>query len=106
MSDFIDWNVPDEFVTKGATRPALVLRSNDDGTKDVLVFYHPEDRQPMLAEAQLRQGEDRFKAAGPAAPQGERTTPSGEGVPAGPPSPPQGRPVEPPPGGFGSQGAV
>ena len=61
--DVVDFKVPEEWVTHGATRPAIVLRRNgDDGTADLLVFHHPEDRQANVSEVQLRVPADRFTA--------------------------------------------
>lgn len=59
--DVVDFKVPEDWVTHGATRPAIVLRRNeDDGTADLLVFHHPEDRQASVTEVQLRVPVDRF----------------------------------------------
>lgn len=60
--EFVQVQVPDDWPTKGQTRPALVLRRNDDGSADLLVFHHPEDRQTGPNETQLRVPAERFKA--------------------------------------------
>lgn len=84
--DVVDFKVPEDWVTHGATRPAIVLRRNgDDGTADLLVFHHPEDRQANVSEVQLRVPADRFTAD--AAQNGPPTAPDG---PQPPPEPRHG----------------
>jgi hypothetical protein len=114
MPDWIDYTLGDDFVTKGQKRPALVLRHNDDGTDDVLVFFHPEDRQPDVSAQALRVKRESAPAPSPAPAAGEHTPDASaraandapgasEPRPAGAPEPPP-RGATPPalgnPGGF------
>lgn len=96
MPELVDIAVPEEWVTKGQKRPAIVLRQNEDGTSDVLMFHHPEDRQTAATEVQLRVPADRLpqEPAPPAPP----TPNEGSGVldasspnqPKPPPAPARG----------------